>query len=470
MKRIIPFVAAVLVALSAQAQTVNVHMKDGTTQKYGASKVDHIDFSGAGVAPEGLKEVDLGLPSGIKWANMNVGATNYKEYGTYFSWGETETKTDYTWPTYQWGSWNDEIKRVSITKYNSVLNPEDDAATINWGPRWRMPTKKEFQELINNTTATYVRIKHITHDNKEVDSVVVKLTSTKNGNYIYLPTAGYWNGRHITTEDWHWAHYWTSTLDEKNNNRAYICQITCEDWDADPIPVQDIHIIEWKRPEGLTVRPVVADDDAGSSAPEGVEEVDLGLSVKWANMNVGAESFDEWGNFYAWGEAWTRHAYGWYYGYFTGETNDQGYDISLRIGPNYKWGAYDTGMTGYTGLTTLEADDDAATANWGNGWRTPTKAEFEELLANTNYEVGESDGVAYAKFTSKINGKYIYLPAGGYYDGESITKVNKIGLYYSSTVNTDNCTKAYYMGFDKDNRGTASNIRTYGYNIRPVKK
>ena len=456
MKRIIPFVAAVLFAMGAQAQTVNVHMTDGTTQKYGASKVDHIDFSGAGVAPEGLKEVDLGLPSGIKWANMNVGATNYKEYGTYFSWGETETKSDYTWDTYQWGSWRDDLKRAYITKYNSVLNPEDDAATINWGPRWRMPTKKEFQELINNTNA-----------------VVVKLTSKKAGytdKFIYLPTAGYWNGRHITTEDWHWAHYWTSTLDEKNNNRAYICQITCEDWEADPIPVEDIHITEWKRPEGLTVRPVVALDGAISSAPEGVEEVDLGLSVKWANMNVGAESVDEWGNFYAWGESWTRHGYGWYYSYYTGEFKDNGVDeISVRIGPNYKWGAYDTGMTGYVGFTTLEADDDAATANWGNGWRTPTKAEFDELLEYTTYEEGKTDGVAYGKFTSKTNGNYIYLPAGGYYDGESLNKINSKGLYYSSTVNTDDCTKAYYMGFDKDNRGTARSIRTYGYNIRPVK-
>jgi hypothetical protein len=458
MKRLIPFVAAVLVALSAQAQTVNVHMTNGTTQKYGASKVDHIDFSGAGVAPEGLKEVDLGLPSGIKWANMNVGATNYKEYGTYFSWGETETKTDYTWPTYQWGSWNDEIKRVSITKYNSVLNPEDDAATINWGPRWRMPTKKEFEELIANTTAQFETLNN--------DSVVVKLTSKKNGKFIYLPLAGWWNGRHITWER-QFGYYWTSTLGE-NPQDAYTACFTIEDYeDQDPISV----ISEgFRRPIGKPVRPVVADDDAGSSAPEGVEEVDLGLSVKWANMNVGAESFDEWGNFYAWGEAWTRHTYGWYYGFFTGETNENGYDISLRIGPNYKWGAYDTGMTGYTGLTTLEADDDPATANWGNGWRTPTKAEFEELLANTNYEVGESDGVAYAKFTSKINGKSIYLPAGGYYDGESNNKIKKVGRYYSSTVNTDDCTKAYFMGIDKDNRGTASSIRTYGYNIRPVKK
>ena len=455
MKRIIPFVAAVLVALSAQAQTVNVHMTNGTTQKYGASKVDHIDFSGAGVVPEGVKEVDLGLPSGTKWANMNVGATNYKEFGTYFAWGETEPKADYAWGTYQWGSWNDDIKRASITKYNSVLNPEDDAATINWGPRWRMPTRKEFQELVTNTTAEYVTLSN--------DSVVVKLTSKAGytDKFIYLPTAGYWNGRHVTGEDLHWGYYWTSTLGA-NPLDAYCVGVTNENGIS-------ISVSYERRPIGQSVRPVVADDAAGSSAPEGVEEVDLGLSVKWANMNVGAESVDEWGNYYSWGESWTRHTYGWYYGYFTGETNDQGYDISLRIGPNYKWGAYDTGMTAYTGLTTLEADDDPATANWGNGWRTPTKAEFEELLENTDYEEGESGGVAYAKFTSKINGKYIYLPAGGYYDGESTTKVNKVGRYYSSTVNTDDCTKAYYMGIDKYNRGTARSIRTYGYNIRPVK-
>ena len=85
MKRIIPFVAAVLVALSAQAQSVSVHMADGTTQKYGASKVDYIDFGAAGVTPAGVETVDLNLPSGLKWASMNVGATAPEEVGAYFA-------------------------------------------------------------------------------------------------------------------------------------------------------------------------------------------------------------------------------------------------------------------------------------------------------------------------------------------------------------------------------------------------
>ena len=455
MKRIIPFVASMLFALSAQAQTINVHMTGGTTQKYSASKVEYIDFSAAtGVTPAGVREVDLGLPSGIKWANMNIGATDKKEYGSYFAWGETEPSDDYAWSNYKWGTMN------NITKYSFTLNSEDDAATANWGGNWRMPTRKEFQELIDNTTAEYVTLSN--------DSVVVKLTSKKNGNYIYLPTPGCWNGRHVTFEDWHFGYYWTSTLDENNNNKAYIFQVECKDWEVSPLVLERIFITTDKRCHGLPVRPVIAKND-NSPAPGGVEAIDLGLSVNWANMNVGATVPEGWGNYYSWGETATRSQYGWYVTVYTGEFDEFGNEKYYKLGSNYKWGAYDTGMTGYTGATTLEPEDDAATVNWGNGWRTPTKEDFEELLKYTTYESHKEGGIAYGKFTSKINGQSIYLTAGGYYDGKTNIWLNTNGLYHTSTVYSDNSTRAYYMGFDINSTSIHRDSRCQGYNIRPVK-
>jgi len=457
MKRIIPFVAAVLVALSAQAQTINVHMTGGTTQKYDASSVEYIDFTGStGVTPAGVKEVDLGLPSGIKWANMNIGANNMKEYGSYFAWGETEPSTDYAWSSYKWGSWNENLKRASLTKYNNALNPEDDAASTNWGGKWRMPTKDEFQELIDNCDAQFETLSN--------DSVVVKFTSKKNGKSIYLPLAGWFNGRHITWER-QFGYYWTSTVGENPMN-AYTACFTIEKYeDQDLISViSEGH----RRPVGKPVRPVIGKDDE-SPAPAGVEAVDLGLSVKWANMNVGASAPEAWGSYYAWGETHTKEQYGWYYTVYTGEFDELGNESYYLTTPNYKWGTYKTGMTGYTGITTLEAEDDAATVNWGNGWRTPTKADFKELLKYTEYSTGTEGGVAYAKFTSKVNGKSIYLPAGGYYDGKSNKSVNVNGAYYSSTVNSDNFAKAFCLYFLAEEKGVASHSRCMGFNIRPVK-
>ena len=91
--------------------------------------------------------VDLGLTSGTLWATCNVGATAPEDYGDYFAWGETEPKEDYSWSTYKWcnGSYKTQTKYCTNSKYGTVddkteLEPEDDAAFVNWGSTWRMPT------------------------------------------------------------------------------------------------------------------------------------------------------------------------------------------------------------------------------------------------------------------------------------------------------------------------------------------
>jgi len=139
--------------------------------------------------PAGVQWIDLGLPSGLEWSNMNVGATTETGYGDYFAWGETTPKTDYSWSTYAWGTdWN------ALTKYNydssygnvvdnkTVLDPEDDAASVNWGGTCRMPTAAEFRELVNNTTKAWV-----TDYN---GSGINGYTFTGNGNTIFLPAVG----------------------------------------------------------------------------------------------------------------------------------------------------------------------------------------------------------------------------------------------------------------------------------------
>ena len=105
--------------------------------------------------------VDLGLPSGTLWATCNIGASNPEDYGSYFAWGETTTKSEFSWSTYNYC--NGDV--YSLTKYcqNSscgyegftdtltILKDPDDAAFINWGGDWRIPTQAQWEELINNT-------------------------------------------------------------------------------------------------------------------------------------------------------------------------------------------------------------------------------------------------------------------------------------------------------------------------------
>lgn len=295
---------------------------------------------------------------------------------------------------------------------------------------------------------------------------LVNLTSTKNGASIYLPTAGYWNGRHITFKREN-AYYWTSTLHESTQNNQHVFAYAGAFVENSVTPKC---VTNYKRPWGMPVRPVIAKSDADvySIAPAGAEAVDLGLSVLWANMNVGATAAEEWGNFYSWGETFTKNEYGWYYEYVTGK-DAEGKDIAVTTNiSNYKWGAYDTGFTGYTGATVLEPADDAATANWGSEWRMPTKEDFEELIAYTTYKKHQVNGVWGGLFTGS-NGNTIFLLAGGYHNEESLNTVGSNGVYYSSTVNTNNCLTAYFMNITGTSCEINSYIRPRGYNVRAVK-
>jgi uncharacterized protein (TIGR02145 family) len=155
--------------------------------------------------------VDLGLPSGLLWATCNVGAYTPEEYGDYFAWGETQPKDTYNWSTYQYcmGSSSTLTKYCSNSSYGyngftddlTTLLPEDDAATANWGSGWRMPTKAEWQELLDNTTVTWTT----------QNGVSGRLFTAANGNSLFLPAAGYRSGSNLYDAG-SLGDYWSSSL------------------------------------------------------------------------------------------------------------------------------------------------------------------------------------------------------------------------------------------------------------------
>lgn len=162
--------------------------------------------------------VDLGLPSGLKWATCNVGATKPEDYGDYFAWGETSRKSTYNWSSYKWcnGSETTMTKYCTDSKYGTVdgktvLDLADDAARANWGGDWRMPTKDEIDELQDNCTLTW-----ITQNGVEG----YKVTSKINGNSIFLPAAGDRLGDYLLGAG-SGGYYWSSTLYPSYDFYAY---------------------------------------------------------------------------------------------------------------------------------------------------------------------------------------------------------------------------------------------------------
>ena len=141
----------------------------------------------------GHEWVDLGLPSGLKWATCNMGALSPEDYGDYYAWGETSPKSEYLWGNYRFRESGDAIYNVTFSKYNTKdergsvdnktqLDYSDDAARVNWGGNWRMATFAEWEELKTQCDWTWT-----TQGGKNG----YKVTSKMNGDSIFLPAAGF---------------------------------------------------------------------------------------------------------------------------------------------------------------------------------------------------------------------------------------------------------------------------------------
>lgn len=138
--------------LYAQEKMV-VEKTDKTTTEYDVTEVKQIyfDTSNSGNSTVG-KAVDLGLPSGTKWADRNVGASSPEDFGDYYAWGETEVKDSYTWETY---TLCDGTAYSCYDIGEDIAGTDYDVAHVKWGGNWEMPTKEQFEELINNCTWYY---------------------------------------------------------------------------------------------------------------------------------------------------------------------------------------------------------------------------------------------------------------------------------------------------------------------------
>ena len=213
----------------------------------------------AGTAPSHVEAVDLGLPSGTKWANVNIGADTAEENGKFFAWGETEgyqvvVKMDgdneielfdrsFDWTEYKWCN----RSQTTLTKYcnnssygtvdNKVtLDLADDAGYINWGDNWRMPTADDVEELFSNTRSEWTKQNGVEGYN---------FTSLKTGKSIFLPAAGCAPSKNHYDEGVR-GYYWSSSI---NTERAYTSSYTL-------LMVAGCDLGVLPRYYGMTIRPV----------------------------------------------------------------------------------------------------------------------------------------------------------------------------------------------------------------------
>lgn len=200
MKNPICAIIVLFLGLSCYAQTINIHMKNGTTIEFKSDNVDYVDFTEKASDPtiSNGEYVDLGLS--VKWATCNLGATTPTEYGKYYAWGETSPNGTYSKEKYAYYN-------ASTSTYTNIGDDISrtafDAATANLGDDWRMPTKTEWNELINKCKWEWTQINGING---------YKITGS-NGNSIFIPAAGgYTISSGMITSRGSECDLWSSTL------------------------------------------------------------------------------------------------------------------------------------------------------------------------------------------------------------------------------------------------------------------
>ncbi|MBP5318615.1 MAG: hypothetical protein J6Y77_04360 [Paludibacteraceae bacterium] len=201
---------------------------------------------------------------------------------------------------------------------------------------------------------------------------------------------------------------------------------------------------------------------SGNGTLQGHDYVDLGLpsGTLWATCNVGANSPEEYGDCFAWGETTPKTTYGW---------------STYKYGTDYNQltkycNNSDYGKNGFTDTkTTLDAGDDAATANWGSGWRMPTKAEMIELKEECSWEWTAPKGV-YGYRVTGPNGNSLFLPAAGNCDECGLGDAGSLGGYWSGLLTAGSPSDAFGLYFYSNSVNWGYGDRFYGRSVRPVVK
>ncbi|MCR5151995.1 MAG: hypothetical protein K6A98_02435, partial [Prevotella sp.] len=461
----------------------------------------------------GYEYVNLGLPSGTLWANMNVGASDPSDYGDYFAWGEVHAKDSYTTDNYKYGNLN-----IGIDF--DISGSEYDAAHVNMGNAWRMPTSTQMRELINSCTWKWTG-----HGGVNGFEVI-----GPNGNSIFLPASGIYKNdgcgdvSNIGT-------YYTSTSGGNRSSYSYtLCWRSDYNNMARYLNVGDQYDpirYSWGDPSyryfGRSIRAVFAPNAVStdnvlnvltdsatwkvgdtqatvygtiSSTLPIAEGVKVGFVVGESSniTKENAEVYEQptigYGKFSQQITGITDNIGYWYRAYvetpdgevFYGDARHFGWemvDLGLESGTlwcnvnvdaswpeeyggYYAWGeiqqkpfyynsnySHSSQLLGYDGDIATTAYD-VAYSKMGTSWCMPTRDQMRELINNCTWKWTGHNGVSGFSVTGP-NGNSIFLPAAGIYKGGSLSSVSNVGTYFTSTSNSSSY--AYTLCWRSDNGG-----------------
>ena len=193
MKRFLSLLVIFCVVVGLKAQVWEIFRKDGKVDRIPAESIKYVTVREIDEAHE---YVDLGLPSGTLWATMNIGATSPEEFGEFFAFGEVVSNEDgkslYNWNTYKWCNGGPDrltkycpVDSLGAVDERKILDLQDVAAYVNWGPHWRMPDYLQLQELVSCCIWT----------ESEMNNVPGFEVKGPNGNTMFLPSSGWYNGK-----------------------------------------------------------------------------------------------------------------------------------------------------------------------------------------------------------------------------------------------------------------------------------
>ena len=468
MKKSILLTFGILLSLSGFSQSQDVMViekKDNTTLRLGVDDIRRIIFESAYVNPVGARAeaVDLGLPSGVKWASWNLGASYASDYGGYYGWGDpTGQKTIVSLDDYP-----------SSNPPNEISNTQYDVAKALWGNGWRLPTYDDFKELCD-LCSWY----------KSGDDIKV---IGPNGNSIIIPLAGSRMETEVS-ECGTMGRYWSGSLIEEDSNYAIFLSINMVEgnyglsggiryWGMSVRPV-------YGTPMAVTVMTGSATNITASGATisgsvGGVSQsvnvgVIYGTTSNLSSTSGTKKSTTSSGSFsvtLSGLNASTKYYYRayaeingtYYYGEIENFTTSDSAPISGFIN-GHEW--VDLGLP--SGTLWKSTNEDCGFVTYEQaynfyGENLPTLEQLEELK---DYCIWTWTAKGY-KVKGK-NGESIFLPADGRrYCNGNVRDIGSYGNYWSSTPNGSEY--AWVLGFNSSNEYMQSSFRCNGYSVRLVK-
>ena len=391
---------------------------------------ENLDFTPSGTI-DGHDYVDLGLS--VPWATCNLGATTIEGFGDFYAWQETTPINSLTAINYQ-------INFNPCNPETNILSSKYDAARMNWGKEWRMPTYEEQDELCKNCKWKFVQ----DFQGTGVSGCIIRSKSSHKA--IFLPVTGIYTHDSQMVIETDRGYYWSSYAGPGDLWEGLISAISLTfyeglnfryggTWDSSAraagLAIRAVvgHAEEYI-PEGpfpLDETETAAQGVSVSGKKDGYTYVDLGLPSRtlWATYNVGGNKPQDYGNFYAWGETTTKDYYGHENYKFYDGMNGRWYRYS-----KYTWDKECHGSI--DGKFILEPEDDAATQNMSADWCMPTKAQIEELCQYVRF-TDYSGTLPYYLGTSTTNGNTIIIPKAGW-EYENTPHTYNYAWYWSSEL------------------------------------